>query len=347
MASAASAAVFYALPVDHTISGEVVEGAADVVLLGLLLIFHYRYRKRSYILDRTRWIRFGYIPVISIVVIMALTVMTWQDDPFNSNVRVIVVLMFAVINGIILYCIGNILEKESDIYNLQLLQERTQNQMNIYQSMLRSYERQRRYLHDYKNQLNCIQGLLSEGKTQESIDYIAQLTGSLQKSADYINTNHTVVNVVLNQKYQYALEKDITMTLSVNDLSGLTFGEEDIVIILVNLLDNAIEACEELDGGRVIQFKMTLEPEQLILSIRNPVKVPFIIRNKRLLSTKRKSSGHGIGLQNVDAVISRHGGSSVMQCENGWFYFSAVIPVSCIFTKKEGECNAKNKAAKI
>ena len=45
------------------------------------------------------------------------------------------------------------------------------------------------------------------------------------------------------------------MTLLVNDLSELAFSEEDIVIILVNLLDNAIEACEKLDSRRVIQFK--------------------------------------------------------------------------------------------
>ena len=94
----------------------------------------------------------------------------------------------------------------------------------------------------------------------------------------------------------------------------------------MNLLDNAIEACEKLDSRRVIQFKMTLETEQLILSIRNPVKEPVDINNNKVLTTKSESAEHGIGLQNVDAVISRHGGSSVLQSEDGWFYFSAVIP---------------------
>ena len=49
--------------------------------------------------------------------------------------------------------------------NMRLMQERTQNQMSMYQSMQKSYEQQRRYLHDYKNQLNCIQG--ASGRRQD------------------------------------------------------------------------------------------------------------------------------------------------------------------------------------
>ena len=325
--SAVVAAVFYALPAGYAEYADMVEGITDLILLCLLLFF--RGWHRSHNLNRlngSRWLRYGYVPVFSMVVIMALTMATWQEDPFNQKMRVLVVLAFAAINAAVLVFTGNLLEKEAEMQNMRLMQERTQNQMSMYQSMQKSYEQQRRYLHDYKNQLNCIQGLLAEGKIKEGIDYVAQLTGGLQKSVDYVNTNNTVVNVVLNQKYQHALEKDIMMTLLVNDLSGLAFSEEDIVVILVNLLDNAIEACEKLDSRRVIQFKMTLETEQLILSIRNPVKEPVDINNNKVLTTKSESTEHGIGLQNVDAVISRHGGSSVLQSEDGWFYFSAVIP---------------------
>ena len=71
-----------------------------------------------------------------------------------------------------------------------------------------------------------------------------------------------VVNVVLNQKYREAMEKGITMLITIGDLSKLALKEEDTVTLLVNLLDNAIEACEKQKTGKMIHFKMVLEDGQ-------------------------------------------------------------------------------------
>ena len=43
------------------------------------------------------------------------------------------------------------------------------NQMELYRTMQSSFEQQKRFLHDYKNQLGCVQGLLADGKTEEDV----------------------------------------------------------------------------------------------------------------------------------------------------------------------------------
>lgn len=170
--------------------------------------------------------------------------------------------------------------------------------------------------------------MIGSGQIKEALDYIAGLTGSLRLSEMCVNTNHVVVNVLLNQKYAEAYDKGIAMTMAANNLSGLMISEEDLVTLLGNLLDNAIEACGKLEQNRVIQFKMVLEEGQLILSIRNPVKDPVRIRDNSIVTSKHDKSMHGIGLLNVDSVIRKNGGTSVLQCENGWFSFSAMIPAT-------------------
>ena len=77
----------------------------------------------------------------------------------------------------------------------------------------------------------------------------------------------------------------------------------------------------------MIQFKMVLEEGQLILSIRNPVKDEVPIKDNRIVTSKRDKSRHGIGLLNVDSVIRKNNGTSVLKCENGWFSFAAMIPM--------------------
>lgn len=209
----------------------------------------------------------------------------------------------------------------------RLMQEKLENQMEMYRNTQESETRCRRYLHDYKNQLGCIHGMLKAGEVEEALDYIEELNSGIRKGEDCVDTNHLVVNTVLNQKYQYARERGITMVMSVNDLSGLTMSKEDIVALLVNLLDNAVEACEKLDGNKIIQFKMMLEEEELTVSVRNPVKEPVVIKGKRILTTKREKDEHGIGFLNINSVIEKNHGTSVLKCQDGWFYFSAVLHI--------------------
>lgn len=314
----------WALPPEYRGLEALEEELSYSILLCLILLFHYRYRKGLSGLTGGQWARYGYFPVFSMIVIMAISMMTGSGE----TERLVAVSGFGILNVIALYFIGNILEKDARVQEMRLLQERTQNQMEMYQNMQRNYERQRRELHDYKNQLNCIQGLLLEGRLEETLHYVETLNGNLRESADVVNTNHAVVNVVLNQKYQSALEKNITMILSVNDLSGLTMGEEDLVTLLVNLLDNAVEACEKLEERRIIRFKMVLEDGELILSVSNPVAEPVIIDGKKIATTKEDGRNHGIGLLNVNGVIERLGGTSALRCEDGWFCFSAMIPAA-------------------
>lgn len=302
------------------------EEIAMTLFLSLILLLRHGWKRYMGETQDAGWMRLGLTALLSLAVMMSLSMLVSKESLVNKNSMLIAVLGLMLMNVCLFVFLGALINKEAKLQRLHLAQERTQRQMELYQNMNKSYEQQKRFLHDYKNQLTCIQGLLQEGKQQEASDYITKLTGSLKKTVDAVDTKHPVVNVVLNQKYREACEKGIAMIMAVNDLSGLTVSEEDLVILLVNLLDNAIEACEKLESNPVIQFKMRLEEGELILSVRNPVKESVLIQGKRVATTKGQKSRHGIGLLNVDEVVRRNGGTSVIQCVEGWFYFSVVLP---------------------
>ncbi len=79
-------------------------------------------------------------------------------------------------------------------------------------------------MHDYKNQLSTIQTLIKNGHTDEALSFTQKLTESIAVEMSAINTNHPVVNAVLNQKYRSMQEKHIAVILksrgSAGDLSG-------------------------------------------------------------------------------------------------------------------------------
>lgn len=312
---------------DYVMGVDLTEPLVDIGYLCLMLAFRYRYQSKVRRLTDIKWGKFGLLSLIGIVVSMAVVMMSPEYSTTDHYALLTAVAGFAVVYVLGFYYMVRLLEKESQMQKLRLLHEQTQNQMQLYQSMKKRYEQQRRFSHDYKNQLNCIQGMLENGRTKEAAEYISGLTGSLRYNEMCVNTEHAVVNVMLNQKYQEAYDKGIVMTIVSGDLSGLTISEEDIVTLLGNLLDNAIEACEKLTENKVIQFKMVLEEDQLVLSIRNPVKDAVQIKDKQIVTSKQDKFRHGIGLLNVDSVIRKNNGTSVLKCENGWFSFAAMIPL--------------------
>mgnify|MGYP002509489752 FL=1 len=314
----------------YEITRQLLENLTEVFHLSLIMAFHCRYKSRIRNLTELHWKKIGIFPVLFLITVLAINMIPNNPTATDNYARFTTISGVAILSIFLFYYVMRTLEKEEALQKLQLRTEHARNQMAMYHTMQNHYEQQRRFLHDYKNQLNCIQGLLDNGKTDEASAYISRITGNLRTQFGDINTNHTIVNIILNQKYQIACDKNITMTFVINDLSELTMPEEDLVTLLTNLLDNAIEACEKLDPSnmsidRIIQFKMIWETGQLVLSIRNPVSSPVRIKNNTIVTSKKDSIQHGIGLSNVDFVIKKYGGTSIIACENGWFSFSAIV----------------------
>ena len=92
-------------------------------------------------------------------------------------------------------------------------------------------------------------------------------------------------------------------------------------------MDNAIEACEKLEDGKVIKLKLIREKQQLVLSIQNPVSGEVLIRDNQICTSKEDRKNHGIGLENVQMVLDKYQGIGMMRYEEGEFHYTAAIPM--------------------
>lgn len=246
-----------------------------------------------------------------------------------------VLLIFSRMNsgveGCLLFSLGiviaNILEfmllkyaivKEKEGKQTQMLQELNK-QGNL------NDEFTKRMLHDYGNQLNCILGLLQQQRYNQVQEYVKKLTTNFQEGHNVVEVHHPVINVLLNQKYHLAEERGIAMIFQLNNLSLVWMEEPDLVVLLSNLLDNAIEACEKCKE-KVIWVKIILEKKEMVISIKNPVEQGVEIQNKLIHTTKENAEKHGIGLKNIRFVLEKYNAMGTMMCKDGYFWYTAVIP---------------------
>lgn len=230
------------------------------------------------------------------------------------------------INFIGYYLIHSITERELKLREYAVFREKVKNETAMYHSISENLEKQRKRTHEYKNQLAAISALAAEGSWQELRTYIDKIETTLQHRMDAVDTNHVIVNAILNTKYREAVSRGIVFVLKVNDLSALKLEEEDIVVILSNLLNNALEACEQCEEKQ-IKLKFVLENGQTVISVKNSMAVEPLVEEGKMLTSKTKDmQEHGVGIQNVVESVEKYGGRYMVDYGKGEFQFSILIP---------------------
>ena len=141
-----------------------------------------------------------------------------------------------------------------------------------------------------------------------------------------INTNNPIINAVVNTKYQEAVENEILLSFLVDDLSDLKVDDEDMVVILSNLLNNALEACKKCDE-RIIRLKIISEDGDILISVENNCNVTVTSDKGSFMTTKTDNpEEHGIGIKNVINLVEKYNGTYTIKSDDKKFVFSIVIP---------------------
>lgn len=215
-------------------------------------------------------------------------------------------------------------EMERD--SLRDIAAQTRMQLELYKNKQDLYTRQGKRSHEHKNQLLTIGHMLEQGQSAQALEYTRSLTGSMAKELDHIYTNHPIADAILNLKKQEAADKGIRINFLCSDLKSICLKEEEIIILLGNLLDNAIEASLKCKADKHIQARMTQEEKQLIIVVKNTCEQPLVVEDDRIVSTKEKDGTHGYGLAAVRDIAERYDGSFIVRQKDGYVKAAVVIP---------------------
>lgn len=139
----------------------------------------------------------------------------------------------------------------------------------------------------------------------------------------FLNTICRLIYALFNTKASEAIQEGIEIDFRVNDLSMLPFEAADMVVLLSNLLDNAIEANRSYCGSKKIHVT-ALWKKSFLFSIRNTSN-PVRIENNTIQTTKPDPQLHGFGLSNVKLILEKYNGDFTMDYEDNWFQFTGEI----------------------
>lgn len=295
--------------------------SAKIIWLGVFFAFRKIWKKRSNYQELTEmeWLKLSLMPLFTLTVILVIY-FCFSGVEGLQVACIFMTVGLSIMNYLVIWLLWEILEKSRKMQESVETYRKTESQLAHYRDMQAIYERQGRKMHDYKNQIRTMQVLLREGDIQAAAALADRLTESISVEMSAVNTNHPVVNAVLNQKFHAAREQGISMIFKVGDMSEMRLDEEETVILLANLLDNAIHACVKVvQAGRkaVIQIKLVREDGKIIFSVKNPVAEKVRIMDNIVLDSDEGM--HGVGLMNVKAVVDKYGGDFAISCDTEKF----------------------------
>ncbi len=299
------------------------------ILFLLVLIVRKKFKnERNRTLQDYEWMNFLLFPIFTIVMISALLLLFDDVKTLQqSSVLFVIAAGMVGMNMMFFFLMNNIMERQFKINENKIFQVQVKNEMEMYRSISENFDKQKRKTHEYKNQIICIESLLAKQQYAELGNYVNKIYGSLNKELDAINTNNVIVNAILNTKYQEALSKDIVFVFKINDLSEIAIQDEDVVTILSNLLNNAIEACEQCENDKIIKIKLVKEDDFTIIAVKNTYNGTLQYENNEIKTTKKENKEeHGVGIKNIIKVIEQYDGSYVIESNHMEFAFSIMIP---------------------
>ncbi|MBC5745984.1 GHKL domain-containing protein [Lachnospiraceae bacterium MD308] len=193
-----------------------------------------------------------------------------------------------------------------------------------YQSLSKMYEQNAKLFHDLNNHLNVLYQLLNNNAIAESKQYITNISEPIRNLSSYQWTGMEIVDVIINSKLAKAKELHIEMEINVEFPYNTNIMEHDLGVILINLLDNAIEATENLKENKIINLTIRKINYFMIIQVSNPVfeKISFIKRPK---TTKDNKLLHGWGLSSVESSVEKYNGTVKYDNSDGLFTATVML----------------------
>lgn len=194
--------------------------------------------------------------------------------------------------------------------------------------MEKHLEELRIFRHDTKNRMLVIHQLAKKKQNENIEEYTASMIEKLDYLTKYSETGNDLVDDLINYKLSIAQKKGIKIDVRIELPYKMTITEDDFVIIMSNLLDNAIEASEKVKKDKFIKLIIKYEKGCIFICIRNRYAGKILLEDENIVTSKRDNQHHGFGLKSVKETVEKYQGIAEIIYEEDIFSVDIFIYIS-------------------
>lgn len=206
--------------------------------------------------------------------------------------------------------------REEEIYKRELL----------YLQQQQDKERQLR--HDWNNKLEVLYSVLESEPSEKVYRYIEDMKQKAEALRVYSDSGNVIIDSVINAKLSTAELMGIRVNAEITIPENIQINEDDMVTILGNLLDNAVEANRRVKQQKeqFVQFRLNYVQGTLLISISNRYNPAVTSETNGIFDTSKEDKrNHGIGIQSVKNVLKNYHGEITFETSDDIFIVDALL----------------------
>lgn len=257
---------------------------------------------------------------------LAVFSMYYQDSYFYSFsfLVTILILIFNVIFVSVEETVSKKYELESEIFEIN---QKAELNMEYYKKLEDKDNQNSLLLHDIKNHLQMLRGMIDSSSGDDPVNsYFKKINRVLDLNNKCFFSDNKVLEILINDKIDLAMKHGIKVNVKYDDTDLSFISEFDLVTILANMFDNAIDAAVETSfSEKSIDCIIKKVQSYLIIKMNNPYKK--IIRENNIFKTT-KNNHLGLGLKSIKNSLDKYNATyNVDTSVENLFKLTVIIPL--------------------
>lgn len=242
----------------------------------------------------------------------------FRSDKYSNPARILSVIAYITVAIVIFRSIVTLVRKSHLEDINQLLESQMRQTTEYYNELVEKEKNTRKFRHDIRNLLIGLYSLIRENQNDKALEYINELQVMTAQGSSKYNSGNFIADAIITAKAHRAEKEDINIELN-GVIPSYKVADADLVIVMSNILDNAIEACEEIEGTKTIVINSVLKKNIWVLLVTNPSLKVNITDNSFIETSKSEKDLHGFGINNINKVAKKYNGYFSLEYSEGIF----------------------------
>lgn len=184
----------------------------------------------------------------------------------------------------------------------------------------------RKVQHDYKNHILNIASSLHANEIESARSYCDTLLKNVEQVPSVQYCSNAMVNSVMNAKYPEMVRNQIRCSIQIGNIQETAIKNVDLVSLLSNLIDNAIEASVQLPPkDRMISVRIQPYKQYWMFLVTNRFDGKAKYHKGNLVSKKPDAQRHGFGLRIVREIVQKYNGFFDSTIKGNIFEATAIV----------------------
>ena len=298
-----------------------------LILLVAVLLFRAVWKRKERVHSKMYSLLLIIIPLLSCV----LFLMPPCSEMIVSNPQFYITLMLFlfIINVVNYVLLGNVLKAEELEQKNQMLDDQLLRQKQRYDQLGEAYRDIRSFMHDTKKHFSCIRDCVKREEYDVITAYTQEAMADLESRYAPVNTGCLAIDALVSNYILQTQAKGIQLTTSLKvEAQRVPVSDYHLAIILGNLLDNALNACQgQLDPKIVLKIQQVENNAFAIYIANTYVPGPD---DKVLQNLDEIDFIHGYGLDNVKKSVRAYNGIMRVKHEQDVYSVAIVFPFDAL-----------------